>query len=180
MILWYYISILHHYWPFPNHGFCFNLASYQWSWIIEDCSRHRISVRVFSMFEKKTMVFLGPGSLGPGPMVPLGPSLGDGESYLQSGKATYCQASYLLSGKLPTVRQSYLLSGKLPTVRHAPNRFIDMYPKGIDMHPQVSIDLHPTTAYFAPNNRIHAPKRLHILCTQIPHTCTQTFLHTCI
>ena len=77
------------------------------------------------------------------------------------------ECNYLLSGKLPTVRQSYLLSGKLPTVRHAPNRSIDMHPKGIDMHPKVSIDLHPTTAYFAPNNRIlctqplhrHAPKR---------------------
>ena len=49
-----------------------------------------------------------------------------------------------------------------------------MHPKGIDMHPKVSIDLHPTTAYFAPNraidmhpkgidfapksSRIHAPK----------------------
>ena len=84
---------------------------------------------------------------------------------------TYCQASYLLSGKLPTVRQatycqaSYLLSGKkLPTVRHAPNRSIDMHPKGIDMHPKLSIDLHPTSAYFAPNRfRIHAPKK-RILC----------------
>ena len=63
-------------------------------------------------------------------------------------QTTYCQA------KLPTVRQSYLLSGKLPTVRHAPNRSIDMHPKGIDMHPKVSIDLHPTTAYFAPNRSI--------------------------
>ncbi len=37
---------------------------------------------------------------------------------------------------------------KLPTVRHAPNR---------------SIDLHPTSAYFAPNRfRIHAPNnRIH-------------------
>ena len=34
---------------------------------------------------------------------------------------------------------NYLLSGKLPTVRHAPNR---------------SIDLHPTSAYFASNIRI--------------------------
>ena len=47
------------------------------------------------------------------------------------GKATYCQA------KLPTVRQA-------KTVRQAPNR---------------SIDLHPTSAYFAPKRfRIHAPK----------------------
>ena len=29
-----------------------------------------------------------------------------------------------------------------------------MHPKGIDMHPKVSIDLHPTTAYFAPNRSI--------------------------
>ena len=49
---------------------------------------------------------------------------------------------------------NYLLSGKLPTVRHAPNRSIDMHPKGIDMHPKVSIDLHPTTAYCAPNRSI--------------------------
>ena len=67
--------------------------------------------------------------------------------YLLSGKATYCQA------KLPTVRQSYLLSGMHPNVAadfapnnrmHAPNRSIDMHPKGIDMLP----------VYFAPNNRI--------------------------
>ena len=82
------------------------------------------------MFKKTTHFkmffgFLGPGSLGPGPMVPLGPmgpSLGDGDSYLQSGK--------------------------LPTVRHDPNRSIDMHPTGIDMHTKVSIDLHLTTAYF--------------------------------
>ena len=55
--------------------------------------------------------------------------------YLLSGKATYSQA------KLPTVRQSYLLSGMHPNVAadfapnnriHAPNRAIDMHPKGID------------------------------------------------
>ena len=70
--------------------------------------------------------------------------------YLLSGKATYCQA------KLPTVRQSYLLSGMHPNVAayfapnnriHAPNRSIDMHPKGTDMHPNVSI-------YCAPNTRI--------------------------
>ena len=83
------------------------------------------------------------------------------------GKLPTVRQSYLLSGKLPTVRQSYLLSGKLPTVRHAPNRSIDMHPKGIDMHPKLSIDLHPTSAYFAPNRAIDmhpkgidvAPKR---------------------
>ena len=87
ILLYYYIIILLYdiiltyytiYWPFSNHGFCSNLASYQWSWIFEDCSRHRISVHVFSMFKKTTnfksfFVFLGPGSLGPGPMVPPGP-----------------------------------------------------------------------------------------------------------
>ena len=113
------------YWHFFNRGFCSNLAPYQWFWIIEDCSRHRISARVFSMFKKTThfkafFVFLGPGSLGPGPMVPLGPmgpSLGDGESYLQSGKATYCQA------KLPTVRQAtYSQACTQPSHRHAPKR----------------------------------------------------------
>ena len=82
-------------------------------------------------------------------------------------QTTYCQASYLLSGKLPTIRQatyyqasyllsdkpsavmklatycqaSYLLSGKNSAVS-------EMHPKGIDMHPDVSI-------YFAPNNRRH-------------------------
>ena len=29
-----------------------------------------------------------------------------------------------------------------------------MHPKGIDMHPKVSIDLHPTSAYFAPDRAI--------------------------
>ena len=59
-------------------------------------------------------------------------------NYLLSGKATYCQA------KIPTVRQatysqaSYLQSGKLSTVRHAPNRAIDMHPKGIDFAPKSS------------------------------------------
>ena len=65
------------------------------------------------------------------------------------------ECNHLLSGKLPTVRQSYLLSGKLPTVRHAPNRSIDMHPKGIRHAPK---SLHR----LAPNNRI--------LCTQQPHT----------
>ena len=99
----------------------------------------------------------GPGPLGPGAgagtpwargLGAPGPKMWDtrGEcNHLLSGKlptvrqATYCQA------KLPTVRQatycqaSYLQSGKLPTVRHAPNRSIDIHPKGIDMHPKVSI-----------------------------------------
>ena len=92
-------------------------------------------------------------------------------------QATYSQASYLQSGKLPTVRQSYLLSGKatycqakLPTVRqsylqsgkaaysqactqqpHTCTQPSHRHARGIDMHPKVSIDLHPTSAYFAPN-----------------------------
>ena len=45
---------------------------------------------------------------------------------------TYCQASYLVSGKLSVVSE--------------------MHPKGIYMHPNVSI-------YCAPNIRIHAPNR---------------------
>ena len=58
------------------------------------------------------------------------------------GKATYSQA------KLPTVRHA-------PNNRiHAPNRAIDMHPKAAYMHPKVSMDLHPTTAYFAPNRSI--------------------------
>ena len=132
-------------------------------------------------------------------------------SYLLSGKlptvrqATYCQAKLptvrqatYCQAKLPTVKQSYLQSGKatysqakLPTVRHAPNRSIDMHPKAAYMHPIVSIYMHPTTAYFARNNRIlctqpshrhapkrhrHAPKRLHILCTQQPYTFPSNIL----
>ena len=97
---------------------------------------------------------------------------------------TYCQAGYLLSGKLPTVRQATYSQAKLPTVRqsylqssmHPTTAY--MHPtepsKGIDMHPKVSIDLHPTSVYFAPkrsidmhpkgidvapkSSRIHAPK----------------------
>ena len=61
------------------------------------------------------------------------------QSYLLSGKATYCQASYLLSGKLPTVRHAPKRSRRLctqqphtctqqphtctqPIHRHAPKR----------------------------------------------------------
>ena len=64
---------------------------------------------------------------------------------------TYCQASYLLSGKLPTIRQatycqaSYLLSGRLSAVmKLAPNNRIHA-PKRLRIH--------------APNDRIHAPNR---------------------
>ena len=78
MILLYYISILHHYWPFSNHGFCSNLASYQWSWIIKDCSKHRISARIFSILKKQPVfhnffVFWPQGPWGPGPWSFLGP-----------------------------------------------------------------------------------------------------------
>ena len=75
------------------------------------------------------------------------------------------ERNYRLSGRLPTVRQSYLQSGKatycrakLPAVRHAPNRSIDLHPTTAYLHPRVSMYMHPTTAYFAPNRfRIHAP-----------------------
>ena len=50
----------------------------------------------------------------------------------------------------PTVKQSYLLSGKLPTVRQATYYQASYLLSG--MHPNVA-------AYFAPNNRIHAPNR---------------------
>ena len=82
---------------------------------------------------------MGPGPWGPGPWSKA-PGAHGGPAW-GMGKATYSQA------QLPTVKQSYLLSGKLPTVRHAPNRSIDMHPKGIDMHPKLSIDLRTTTAY---------------------------------
>ena len=79
----------------------------------------------------------------------MGPSLGDGESYLQSGKATYCQA-------------------KLPTVRQAPNRSIDLHPTTAYLHPRVS-------AYFAPSNRILCTQPLHRLAPNFRILCTQTF-----
>ena len=80
-------------------------------------------------------------------------------------QTTYCQA------KLPTVRQAFSryetctqqphtlhpnVSADLhPTTAYMhPNVAAYMHPKGIDMHPKVSIDLHPTTAYFAPNRSI--------------------------
>ena len=95
----------------------------------------------------------GQDPLGQGPGAP-GPKMWDtrGErNYLLSGKpptirqATYYQASYLLSGMHPNVAADFAPNNRI----HAPNRSIDMHPKGIDMHPNVA-------AYFAPNNRILA------------------------
>ena len=85
----------------------------------------------------------GPGRLGSGlggaRVVGGGGGLGAWESYLQSGKATYCQACS---------QQSHTLQ---PTTAYfAPNRSIDMHPKGTDFA--------PTRHRFAPkSSRIHAP-----------------------
>ena len=92
---------------------------------------------------------------GPGPG-PLGPGawgpLGPRCGIRVENVTIYCQAgsSYLLSGKATYCQASYLLSGRLSAVS-------EMHPKGIYL----------------------APKRLHILCTRHPHTCTQPFPHTC-
>ena len=111
IILSYYYIILAQYiiyWHFFNQGFCSRMAPYQWFWIIEDCFRHRILARIFSMLKKTTKsskslcFFWGPGSLGPGPMVP------PGAHGAQLGGW----------GKLPTVRQSYLLSHMHPTTAY--------------------------------------------------------------
>ena len=64
--------------------------------------------------------------LGPGPLGAPGPRC----RIRVATVTTYCQASYLLSGKLSAVSE--------------------MHPKGIYMHPNVSIYLHPTTAYMHP------------------------------
>ena len=106
-ILSYYHIILAQYniyWHFFNHGFCFSMAPYQWFWIIEDCSRHRISARIFSMFKKTPhfhnfFVFLGPGSLGPGPMVPPG---AHGAPHF-SDFLTFCKMTRDLSKSVPMV-----------------------------------------------------------------------------
>ena len=104
----------------------------------------------------------GPGPLGPGAWGPLGPRCGIRVATV----TTYCQAGYLPSGKLPTIRQatycqaSYLLSGMHPNVAayFAPNNRIHAPNRSIDMHPK-GIDMHPKVSiYFAPNFRI--------LCTQ--------------
>ena len=159
ILSYYYITLAQYsiYWHFSNHGFCSRMAPYQWFWIIKDCFRHRISARIFSRLKKDwifimSLFFVGPRPLGPGPMVqgpwgPWGPSLGDGESYLQSGKATYCQAC---------TQQPHTCTQ--PSHRHALKSRIHA-PKSIHR--------------LAPNNRIlctqpshrHAPKR-HRFCTQ--------------
>ena len=75
-IIWshYYIILTQYsiYWHFSNQGFCSRMAPYQWFWIIEDCFRHRISARIFSMLRKHriskiSLYFLGPGPWGPDP-----------------------------------------------------------------------------------------------------------------
>ena len=75
--------------------------------------------------------------LGLGAWGPLGPRFG----IRVESVTTYCQAGYLQSGKLPTVRQSYLLSGKatycqakLPTVRQSYLQS-GMHPTTAYMHP---------------------------------------------
>ena len=70
-------------------------------------------------------------------------------------------------GRLPTVRQSYLQSGKatycqakLPTARQEPNRSVDLHPAPAYSHPRVS-------EYFAPKNRILCTQPLHRLAPKI-------------
>ena len=63
------------------------------------------------------------------------------------GKATYSQA-------------------KLPTVRHAPNNRRHA--------PDRAIDMHPKAAYMHAKGIDFAPKSIHILCTQQPHTLHPT------
>ena len=71
---YYYIILTQYniYWHFFNQGFCSRMAPYQWFWIIEDCFRHRISARIFSMLKrqlsfKSVLCFFGPGPWGPDP-----------------------------------------------------------------------------------------------------------------
>ena len=66
------------------------------------------------------------------------------QSYLQSGKATYCQASYLLSGMHPNVAADFAPNNRI----HAANRSIDMHPKGAYMHPKVAAYMHPDYVIF--------------------------------
>ena len=63
-------------------------------------------------------------------------------------------------GKLPTVRQSYLLSGMHPTTAYfATNNGIHATNRSIDMHPK-GIDMHPKVSiYVAPNFRILCTNR---------------------
>ena len=83
------------------------------------------------------------------------------QSYLLSGKATYCQASYLLSGMHPNVAayfapnnriQTTYCQAKLPTVRQAFSRYETCTQQPHTLHPNVSADLHPTTAYMHPTD----------------------------
>ena len=81
---------------------------------------------------------MGQGPLGPGAWGPLGPSY---RIHMES-VTNCCKAGYLLSGR-PSA-----------AVRDAPKRRIHA--------PKSFLYMHPTTAYFAPNNRIHAHKRFRI------------------
>ena len=122
----------------------------------------------------KCVDVLGPGPLGaPGPRCRI--------RVVQV--TTYCQASYLLSGMHPNVAayfapnnriQTTYCQAKLPTVRQAFSRYETCTQQPHTLHPNVSADLHPTTAYMHPNvaaymhpkgayfapksSRIHAPK----------------------
>ena len=94
----------------------------------------------------------GPGPLGPGAGAP-GPKLQD----------THGESNYLLSARLPTVRQAisrcqrctqkpHTCTQTFPHTLHqttayfAPNRSIDMHPKGAYMHPKVSAYMHPNSS----------------------------------
>ena len=74
---------------------------------------------------------------------------------------TYCQASYLLSGMHPNVAayfapnnriQTTYCQAKLPTVRQAFSLYETCTQQPHTLHPNVSADLHPTTAYMHPTD----------------------------
>ena len=117
--------------------------------------------------------------MGPGPLGAPGPRCRIRVVHV----TTYCQASYLLSGMHPNVAayfapnnriQTTYCQAKLPTVRQAFSRYETCTQQPHTLHPNVSADLHPTTAYMHPNvaaymhpkgayfapksSRIHAPK----------------------
>ena len=93
-------------------------------------------------------------------------------------------------GKLPTVRQAKdsqaskgPLSGKAKTVRQAPNRSIDLHPTSADFAPNCFRIHAPKVRILAPKSfRIHAPKsfRIHAFNSAhmhlIPHTNNIAYL----
>ena len=99
---------------------------------------------------------MGPRPLGPiGPSKapgPMGPSLGDGESYLQSGKATYCQACTQQPHTCPQTSHRHAPKSR----RHAPKSIHRLAPNNRTLCTQ------PLQRH-APKRRIHAPKssRIH-------------------